>query len=107
MAASGAQRTFDLAAERRENVQRNKSLNGSGKAAAVHTVGTAAVQRTLCHGQGDRHGLFLHRTGGGNVLQLLPRGVTGLVDQSEEGIHIALCQRVRLLGYPLVVGQEV
>ena len=55
MAGTFAQHAVDTGAEAVQDLKGNKCLDGTGKATAVDTVSTLALQVMLAHSQCQRH----------------------------------------------------
>ena len=88
---------------RREGIARHKCLHAPGKAAAVHTHGTLALQVMLGGRNGHAHFLMLLVPGGDHILQVLPAAVAGSGDQLQEGVKVAAAQSSHLLGNPVAL----
>ena len=107
MAAALTEDGFHVCFEVGQHVHRHKGLCRTGKAAAVHTHGTLALQVMLGGRNGHAHFLMLLVPGGDHILQVLPAAVAGSGDQLQEGVKVAAAQSSHLLRNPVVVGIEV
>ena len=70
MAGILTQNGLDISFERIKHLQRDKCLNGTGKATTVNTVSAPALQKMLAHGQCQRHILVFLIAGRDHILQV-------------------------------------
>ena len=68
MAGAFTQNSIDAGAEGFQNFNGHKCLDRAGKAAAVDTVSTLALQEVFAHSQGQGHILVLLVAGGDHIL---------------------------------------
>jgi hypothetical protein len=88
----------------------NKRLNGARKSAAVNTASARnahACKIFLCQLKCQRKSLLLNVFGGVYVLEELEGGVSGLLDQLEEGFKIVILESLGLYQNSLVFVDEV
>ena len=107
MAGTFAQCCIDTGNEAIQHIHGHEGLDSAGKATAVDTVSTPAVQIMFAESQADSHILMGFVAGGNDVLQIHVGGVAALLDQLQEAVEVACFQSSYLLGNPVIFLVEV
>ena len=90
-----------------EQVQRNKRLDGAGKAAALETPCAALAQHTLADCQRQRHTLILRGFEAVCILVEFKAGMASLQNQLEEAVKLILLDCIAQLGGTAAVIEEM
>ena len=86
-----------------QHIKRNKRLYGAGKAAAMNTIRSSALEQNIAQCQCNSHFLVFNCARGGNILQVHPGTSAGFLYKLQKRIHVTGFQCFSLFQYTAIL----